>query len=298
MLRLPARPWTLKGSVTTRFALLLVLWSLMSLAVVACWFFLTYPALTDILRQQRIWDRGVRAADAVVRGKTTSHKFVLDSFDLHVSWHDEKRRPHEKRVEFSILFSGIGKDDPVEVRYDPASPDECALSWAVDHRVNRWITLVLGVAVSVLCLFGTGAVVRNLVRDHRFLQRLGEQGREVELDVLSFAPPRTRKQLGALVYALHGGSGLDAGGPAVRRARGVSMLAALGVATSAEQGHVTFKRSAGEFLWTTQDRAKVLALVDPEQPTRPLILGADLQPFAIGPTELEHLRHSRPQPPS
>jgi hypothetical protein len=288
-LDLPARPWPVRKSVTVRALLGTLLFLLCFAGIGSGLWFLAFPAARDILDQGGIWERGVAAEDAHLGGKLKTTNAILNSYELDVTWRVEGGAEHTERVEFTTLFGGPEPNDEFEVRYDPQAPERCALSWAVERSLNRWLTLLVGVATALFGIFGCLVALRGIWRHHRFLGRLGQSGHAVELEVTDYSPATSKKQPGAIVYRQPTvpKPSLDVGPVAAPKA---SEVAPLGQPADDEHGFARVKKQKRELFWTADDKSRVLAVVDGAVPQRPLLL--HFYPFVVAEQERTNLRTS------
>ncbi|HZP59475.1 MAG TPA: hypothetical protein VFB27_04050 [Opitutaceae bacterium] len=105
-----------------------------------------------LLDQSRIWKEGVPAERTEVNGHVTSHDFVLNEYDLNVTFVDANQVSHDNNVKFDTFIGKVDQEKEPLVRYLPNDPDRFALSWAIEAKTSRWA------AVAFMALVGIGLI--------------------------------------------------------------------------------------------------------------------------------------------
>jgi hypothetical protein len=140
---------------------------------------------SDFVEQRTIWADGEVAQSASVGGEVTTRRFVFKSYKLDVEWVDDQDRDRRGKLEFTTVFGGPERGDPVVVRYDPKRPKKFALSWAVESTVSWgiWVLLAIGLAVGFggLLLFLAWTCLQNI----RSARRAAVGGREVVAKIVA-----------------------------------------------------------------------------------------------------------------
>jgi hypothetical protein len=158
-----------------------------ALALGASWF---VSSGGTILRDHRIWDRGVPAADGSIHGKRQSRiglAWLIAGYDAEVNYTDDRGDRYEGSVTFMTMLGGPDTDN-AELRYDPDHHDQFAVSWGIEASGARWcavivLTLLLGL-LALTSVYAAWLAIRALRADARIAAR----GDEVELRVVSFKP--------------------------------------------------------------------------------------------------------------
>jgi hypothetical protein len=129
--------------------LVLILVGLVAVAGYAWW---QYGSVKELVDQSRIWSEGTTALKTTVEGSVTSHSFILNDYNLDVTFLDENQVSHQGKLEFSTLISTIDRDSDPEVRYSHDDPEKFALSWAMNAKISRWA------AIAFMAVVGVGLV--------------------------------------------------------------------------------------------------------------------------------------------
>jgi len=150
----------------------LILASIAVTAIVTAW---QYGLARDLLTETRIWQEGVTAQDAHVKGEViTRTPSMLRTYELTVTFVDADGRRHEGELAFETGFEEINTQRPATVRYQRDDPRHFAVSWAVDAERARWKSigwmLVAAAVISFLLAWFGVASLRQL-RDTRLCSR-------------------------------------------------------------------------------------------------------------------------------
>jgi hypothetical protein len=192
---LPARPLRLRfGSQLSYWIGALVCLAVAAgLALGARWF---ASDGGEIRRDQRIWERGIPAADGSIDGKRRSRfglSWFIASYEAHVTYTDDRGDRHQGELDFWTMFGGPDTD-AAELRHDPEHRDQFAVSWGVDASGARWRAVVFMTVLFGLLALAFVYVAWFAVRAMRGERRIAASGDEVELRVISRAP--VMKQVG------------------------------------------------------------------------------------------------------
>jgi hypothetical protein len=268
---LPARPLRLRPSFVARSALLGGVFLVLGAAIAffgGRWVWV--DEVQGILRDKEVWATGAPAMGGKVDGQEKSNQFILYSYDLKVEYRDAWGKDRSGTSSFSLLFSSLDTARPPAVRYDPKSPDQFTVSWAMDELGARWGAAglyafgVLALSGSLL-LIGWGASRRLL--DAR---RVAEQSDEVRLFVVSRTQQVVNGQVtGATIYRY-------------------SVPEALGGDGKTEQEIVLARGEAP--LFADEGGNVMVALVSPIAKTRPVVVRRDLYPFDFTADEAREIR--------
>src|SRR5262249_36341059 len=209
----------------------------------------------QILRDREIWDRGVNASWASLKGTSTSHDFILNEYRLDVDYRDAGGALHHNKASFSTMFKSVDQKRPVVVRYDPNAVDSFALSWAIDLTWSRWVASIFMI-LALLLVGASGILVAvTRLRAIRDARQCLSQCEEISLEVTKVVETtRYGKRTGIRKF-LYRGPGAQS-----RRPR-----------------QVTFGKKSPLFVDANQ--RQMLALHPPLAPERAVVLRDDLYPF-------------------
>jgi hypothetical protein len=112
--------------------------------------------------QSRIWATGITAPDARVNldeGIEWAENTLFFLRSYHYVFHatyQTPQGPREATLSFASVLRSIDVSSPLELRYDPASPERFAVSWAVERLNMGWAFLVfkwlVGLLWTAMCL--------------------------------------------------------------------------------------------------------------------------------------------------
>lgn len=262
---LPARPLAVRKSFATKKIIGAIFLTLFAVAAIAGGGWLSSSEARAIRHDARVWALETNAVGGSVKGKEETNNFLLHSYDVKVKYTDQSGLSHEVKLSFHTVGISVDTKRDLEIRYDPANPDDCVLSWSMNVTSGRWIYVAF--MGSALALLGLGflAMAFGGLRQLGAARRCAVGSEEVELEVQSFAAvmkgrkPTGRHLLRCLVAApVVGGKGKVR---VVRYARGRFPLFADGA------------------------RRKVIALVASDAPDRPVLVGDDFSPFLLTPDQ-------------
>jgi hypothetical protein len=254
---LPPRPLSLKPSFvwSSRLGGLALLLAGMGAAVGYGWW--QWSEVEALLEQRNIWDNGVEAPGVRIGGEVTTHLFILNEYDLKVSFVDAHGATRQHDLEFNTLFSRVDDNSPVALRHLRDEPDKFAVSWAMDLTGSRWAAIafmgVVGVGLIGGSLVFLGATVWRRLAD---ADRVARRSEEV-VAVISKVVPQMNKGRhtgNEFHFACTTGDGIA-----------VSGKASFGVKHTP--------------LHLDPEKLTLLALVSPEKPARPFLVRGDLHPF-------------------
>ena len=126
-------------------------------------FGLHWQDVRQLRRESAIWADGVAAPESSVEGEEHVH-YIIETlglvqaytYDFTVRWIDAAGGAHEHPLHVESIVRGIDRTKAPIVRSDPASPEEFALSWAIDLGWARWAWTAflesLGTLVAILVL--------------------------------------------------------------------------------------------------------------------------------------------------
>lgn len=143
--------------------------------------------LTDIARDQEVWDHGVRAADGSLEGRQHSRgglSWLIAWYELRVTYVDDRGASHDHELTLNTAFGELNGEDDVEIRYDPAQPERFAVSWAISSSGARYrgaiVFMLVCVAMGLVLIWTGWKIRRDLQRD----KQLAREGGELEVRVV------------------------------------------------------------------------------------------------------------------
>src|SRR5439155_21296999 len=101
---LPARPLRLRSGHFASAYLKASLLALAGAAIAALILWWQGGAVRRTLHDGALWKTGVVADGGYVKGRETSHDFIVNSYDLDVEYTDQDGRAHHEKLEFETLF--------------------------------------------------------------------------------------------------------------------------------------------------------------------------------------------------
>ena len=198
---LSPRPWVVPSKYVARNVVVAVLCLLGALGCIGGGTWWIVRTASRIAHDQRLWATGHEAYAVRIGGTSTSHSFVINDYDLDVHYTDEQQRPHDGKAGFALLVSSVDDNDPGDVKYDPAHPDDFVVSWAITHLVARW-ACALFLSSTFIVLFGAGLFViagrrLRLVTDAK---KVAARSDEVLLELVSVSPVVVKRKHIANVF--------------------------------------------------------------------------------------------------
>jgi hypothetical protein len=255
---LPPRPLRLSAGFVRRSIVGTALCVVFCLA--AC---VGYPAwqafqARAILDDEALWNGGLAARQASAEGKETSHDFILNEYDVVVTYRDQAGHEHKGRTKFDTLFSSIDANAQPVVHYDPREPERFALSWAHDQLSGRWASVaglaLVGAAIGIVLLFEARQLLRRLAA----ARRAAVASDEVELAIARIVRVSQYGRATGLVRYYY-----RVPTPSGEKQREIAF--------NAKKGHKP--------LFADAEETRLLALRSAEAPDRPVVLRNDLYPF-------------------
>lgn len=220
-----------------------------------------------IAHQNELWETGAASTDVNVEGQERSNHFVFYSYDLKVDYRDAKGAIHRADATFDSLWTEVDQAKSPIVHYNPSAPDDFVLSWAIDLGGGRWGAF--GVAIfGIFMLTGTlGIVGWALNGQLKNARRCAERSDEVLLNVTSVSDQIVNgTNTGAKIYRYE--------------LKGVG----------SGSGEVIMPKGAAPPLFADAEGTKIVALISPDSPTKPLIVRSDMHPFDFTAEEAAQIR--------
>jgi hypothetical protein len=261
---LPMQPLQLRGGYRRKHILVAVFIVVSGCAMVAGAVYLGHE-ISDVARDQEVWDHGVRATDGSVEGRMNSRyglSSLFASYDLRVSYVDVGGGKHDGVLELTTALGELDSSGELEIRYDPAHPERFAVSWAIASQGQRHRGAIAIVAMcglmGLFLIWGGWNVRRKLQRE----TRIAAEGLELEIPVVKRQlVARRGKVTGEVHYEL-----------AIPSADGVAEPR-------------THKHNGSPLLECGRDGNRVLALILPGDHKHVLLVHDDLSPLVV--TEAE-----------
>ncbi len=235
---------------------------LAAVAVAAAYAVWQWSEVQTLQRDQRLWAEGEVQAPAEVEGQKESRDFILNSYKLNVRFADEDGVLHSGKVDFDLLFSSADEAAQPAVRYHRGRPDEFALNWAAQASKGRWASFAFMTVVGVGLIGGSLLIVGIAAfRTTRAQTHAARVGVEVECVVSRVDEQLVNgRKTGSLIYVFLLPEHFTNGGPTERQ---VLMNPKKGTPILLEGG------------------SKLIALVDPSDPRRFLVVRNDFFPIAV-----------------
>ena len=210
------------------------------------------------------------ALETSVKGTVTSHSFILNDYDLEVTYLDANQISHQSKLEFETLISTIDRDSDPVVRYLHGDPEKFALSWAMNAKISRWAAMVFMAVVGV-GLVGGSVVFFGMRALRRLSDARGCALRSNEVLV------RVTQVVSTMVKGRHTGNEYRFTGRMVD-GREVS-------------GKTVFPVKYGP-LFADAAKQTMLVLIPQENVKRPVVLRGDFHPFELTPDEQSKVRQA------
>jgi hypothetical protein len=99
--------------------------------------------LARLSHEQHIWENGVDAGQAAVRGQKYSRYSFFYEYDFEVIYNDAERNVYHQPLRFSALQSQIPEELAPSVKYDPEDPNQLAVSWGISQAKERLYAVAL-----------------------------------------------------------------------------------------------------------------------------------------------------------
>ena len=227
-------------------------------------------AIRKLVDQSRIWPRGAVALQTSVTGNVTSHSFILNDYDLDVTFLDENQVSHQAKLEFDTFISKADQDSAPVVHYLKDDPEKFALSWAINAKISRWAAIVFELLVGVGLVGGSFAYIGVMA-----LRRLSDarccalRSNEVVVRITQVVPTKAKGR--------HVGNQYHFTGRMVD-GREVS-------------GKTVFSIKY-EPLFADGAKRTMVALIPQENVKRPVVVRGDFYPFDLTPDEQAKVRQS------
>jgi hypothetical protein len=262
---LPARPYRVRSELTLRAwlaALGLAALSLAPAPFVVRW---RAGAARELLEERHIWDEGAVARD--VRGNWVLDKgLIFDDYRYDFHYTDERGGVHQQTSEVTSIRA-LDIENPVEVRY---VGDRVAISAAFERLGDRWIAWYAGNAPPVMLTFGILFLAALQLRRWMDVRHAGDRSDEVELHIDQVERIHF-KRTASERFRYHCHLPLADG----RRVR----------------CEVVFNAALGEYpLFSDEAQSRLLALVSPHAPRRPVIVRNDMYPYQLDSQQVKTMK--------
>lgn len=266
---LPVRPLSLRAGYRWKHHLVAIFIVLSGCAMVAGAVHLGHE-ISDVARDQEVWDHGVRATDGSIDGRKNSRyglSSLMASYDLRVSYVDLGGGKHDGVLELTTALGELDTSGELEIRHDPAHPERFAVSWAIASQGPRHRGAIAIVALSGLLglflIWGGWSIRRKLQRE----TQTAAEGLELEVSVVrrQFVV-RRGKATGEVHYELAIPAADGVGEPRVLKHKGSLLL---------EHG---------------RDGNRVLALILPGDHKHVVLVRDDLSPLVVTEAERDAAR--------
>ncbi len=253
---LPDPPLRISASVFGRAALLMLL--CLTMTPLMAWYAVTElpKAVTELLRERAVWERGVPALEGAYEGEVSSNRFIFNSFKLKVTYVDQSEVPHEGKLEFSTIGRELDDAKAGEIRYDPKDPGAFVLSQALDLAVSRWASIAFFGVMSVGLIGLFGFLAYRVVVDLQHTLECARDGRLVEAQILSM---KGADRYGTVTYTYR-----VKGDPAESKPRTGTLQRRRPIAIG-------------------EDGSRVLAVQSRGEPNAVVLLASDGYPFRLSP---------------
>jgi hypothetical protein len=224
-----------------------------------------------LVEEKRIWDEGVVARDP--RGSVHFDDrtvFVDSAVEIHYT--DDQAATHHRKLELTTLRR-LDSDAPVAVHYLKGHPGELAISAAVDRLPDRWIVWYLTSAIAAMMALGVLVLAGLQLQKWLAIRLVAHRSDEVELPI---------EHIERVAWGHHGGVTWT------QRFRYHCRHSAGGKTT---QCSAVFYSALGKYpIFTDDAQSRLVALVSPHAPRRPVIVRNDLHPFVLDPQQRERLK--------
>lgn len=265
---LPGRPLRVSPQYVKSFLVPALLVGLVGLALIGIGLALAGSEGGRVLADLEVWETGTVAPWAEVGGEERTQKFLWHDYDLNVTYTDLEGNDRTAKAEFETFLFGADTNRSPEVHYDPKAPERVSVSWAIDATTWRWAScasfLLIGILLGPLMLWFAFTTTRAYL-DAR---AVGERSEEVVLDVLRVKdafgtgnPPQKEYEYSG--HSPWGGS---------------------------LHGKFTSHARMGGPLFVDSTRTRILALVSPDRPQRPVVVYDSLLPFELSTTQQGQVR--------
>jgi len=141
----------------------------------------------EIFEERALWARGVAGEVTHISGESTEtrNSIIWDyEYALRVSYLDVAGKSHHGNVKFTYMFSKLDENSPVELRYDPKSPDLFVLDWQAKGGLPRWGMFLfigsIGLAIFSIIPF----TIRKNRKLNALLEKVAQDGDEIWVEVV------------------------------------------------------------------------------------------------------------------
>jgi len=142
----------------------------------------------DLFEERDLWARGVAGKVTHISGEETATgtSFLWDhAYNLNVNYLDATGKHYSGKVKFNYMVSKLNENSPVELRYDPKSPNLFVLSWQARGGWPRWGMFTIVCAVG-LALFSSIPLTRRKSRKlNALLEEVAQDGEELWVEVVN-----------------------------------------------------------------------------------------------------------------
>ncbi len=185
---LPSRPLRVDNNLSNKESRRKLWLSTILALVMALGMFAFAAALgKELFEERALWSRGVAGEVTHISGEATEtrNSIIWDyKYDLRVSYRDSAGNGHNGNVKFTYMFSKLNEDAPVELRYDPKSPDLFVLDWQAKGGLPRWgmfiFIFIFGLAIFSIIPF----TIRKNRKLKALLEKVAQDGEEIWLEVV------------------------------------------------------------------------------------------------------------------
>ncbi len=264
---LPPRPLRLNRlfvveHITGGPALLLV-----GLAAACLGGWVTFGDASQLAEESRIWENGVPASQVSATCRVRTQRLVIHEHKVSVRYTDANGAEHRGYVDFSTLGAKYDGSKEAVVRYLREAPDRFALSWAVDAGTARILLIVLLALGMFLATAAFGALGMRMLRRFATARRLAARSDEIAVRVVKVEPQLSRGRHKRSTFHYEG-----------RAASGREL-----------SGKESFPLDRPPLFADASGRT-IVALVDPDDPSRLLLVHGDFLPFEPTPDEQAAIR--------
>jgi hypothetical protein len=181
----PQGPYKLRGKFVLYRLLGVVLPVLAAIGCIILYGSMGWDAAALIRHDQQLWSAGGLELPAAVDGEVTTRQFVLNSYDLKVSYKTPDGQVRERALKFDTLGS-MPDDQATTVRLAPGSLDDFALSSAVDASGKRWAASAFFGGVGIFLLGGAfGVLAFATSKQWRRVHHAARHGKAVGCQLLA-----------------------------------------------------------------------------------------------------------------
>jgi hypothetical protein len=135
------------------------------------------------LKIANIWENGVEALDAGIKGEVKTTNFVAKEYDLEMQYLTKDGKVLKAETDFFRWFTGPEQGDKYTVRYLESDPNVATLSWTYDARWHGYVLVFILLAIGLLMLWVGWLVGKGEWDDLSQARRLARSGTLVALDI-------------------------------------------------------------------------------------------------------------------